>query len=68
MIRDPKAYARIREADYWRDLSSMSIEASIHLGEALLTSQLMAAYAGRNDTHPMSLARSLGIEPKRKVS
>ena len=66
MIRDFKAYALIREAEYWRDLSHMSIDDSIHLGEALLTSQLMGAYVGGKDTHPMSLARSLGIEPKRK--
>jgi hypothetical protein len=67
VIRNAKTYAQIRDAEYWRDLSRMSIEESIRLGEDLLTSQAMGAQAFTDDDHPMTLARSLGIVATRKV-
>jgi hypothetical protein len=41
VIRNIKAYEASREAEYWLDLSRMSIDDSIRLGEDLLTSQAM---------------------------
>jgi hypothetical protein len=67
VIRNIKAYQQIRDAEYWRDLSRMSIDDSIRLGEDLLTSQIVDVRAFADDDHPMSLARSLGIAPARKV-
>ena len=67
MIRDIKAYAQIRDAEYWLELSRMSIDDSIRLGEDLLTSQIVDVRAFTDDDHPMSLARSLGIASVRKV-
>ena len=67
MIRNIKEYEDIREAEYWRELSHMSIDDSIRLGEELLTSEELDVRAFTDDDHPMSLARSLGIERQRKV-
>lgn len=67
MIRDTKTYTQTRDAEYWAELSRMSIDESIRLGEELLTSEAMEIQVFADDDHPVSLARSLGIAPKRKV-
>ena len=46
-------------------LRARSIDDSIAVLEALLTSELMDIAAFADDDHPMSLARSLGIPPDR---
>ncbi len=42
----------------------MSMEESIAVGEALLTSELMDIAEFPDDDHPMSLAIALGIDPR----
>lgn len=44
----------------------MSIEETIAVGEALLTSELMDDAVFADDDHPVSLARSLGIADRRR--
>lgn len=65
MIRDREAYARLCEREQWDALRTMSINASIAVLEALLTSELMDIAVFPDDDHPMSLARSLGIPAER---
>jgi hypothetical protein len=64
VIRNIEAYRQNSEAEYWQDLARMSIEDTIKLGEALLTSEIFDARKFSDDDHPMSLARSLGIARK----
>jgi len=65
MIRDASAYERLCEDEHWAALRAMSPEESIAVGEALLTSELMAIAEFPDDDFPMSLARSLGISQER---
>ncbi len=46
-------------------LRAMTVEQSIAVGEALLTSELMDLAVFPDDDHPMSLARSLRIPEAR---
>ena len=43
MIRNIEAYRQTSEAEYWQELGRMSIEDTIELGEALLTSEVFDA-------------------------
>jgi len=65
VIRDKAAYDRLCEQEQWAGLRAMSVDDSIALLEALLTSELMDIAAFADDDHPMSLARSLSIPPDR---
>ena len=62
MIRDLKAYRELRENEYWNTLAQQSVAESIAVGEALLTSEIMETTVFPDDDHPMTLARSLGIQ------
>jgi hypothetical protein len=62
VIRDLEAYRELREEEYWNALSRRSIEESIAVGEALLTSEIMETAVFPDDDHPLTLARSLGIQ------
>jgi hypothetical protein len=64
VITDGSAYARFDE-EYWDRLRDMSAAESIALGEALLASELRKVAVFPDDDHPMSLAKSLGIRPRR---
>ena len=58
MIKDLAAYRRTRVVEERRALAEMSVDESIAIGEALLTSSVMADV--RPDDHrPLSLARVL---------
>lgn len=63
MIKDPQSYRRQSEAERWEALRRMSVEESIALGEALLTSEIMRLAEFSEDDHPRSLAIRLGIKP-----
>jgi hypothetical protein len=63
MIRNPQAYARQSEQERWEALRCMSVEESIAIGEALLTSDLMRLAQFPDDDHPCSLAIALGLRP-----
>lgn len=63
MIRDPQAYARQTEQERWDALRGMSVEESIAIGEALLTSSLMQLAEFPDDDFPLSLAIALGLGP-----
>jgi hypothetical protein len=65
MIKDREAYRRLCERERWDALRAMTVEQSIAVGEALLTSELMELAEPRHDDHPMSLARSLRIPDAR---
>jgi hypothetical protein len=65
VIKDLQAYQRLCVEEERRALRDMSIDESIVLGEALLTSSLMTIAEFPDDDHPMSLARALGISEKR---
>jgi hypothetical protein len=65
MIKDRDAYARLCEKEQWDALRTMSIDESITILEALLTSELMDVAVFADDDYPMSLARSLGIPAER---
>jgi hypothetical protein len=62
MIKDLDAYRKLSVEEEWQALRSMTIEESIALGEALLTSELMDIAEFPDDDHPLSLAKSLGIK------
>lgn len=66
MIRNREAFRRLCERERWDRLARMSVEESIAVGEALLTSELMRVSAFPDDDHPVSLARALGIRPRVK--
>jgi len=61
MIRDPETYRKLSEKERSEALRAMTVEESIALGEALLTSELMDLAEFPDDDHPMSLAIALGI-------
>jgi hypothetical protein len=65
VIKDAAAYARLCEREHWAALQAMSLEESIAVLEALLTSELMQVAVFADDDHPVSLARSLGIPARR---
>lgn len=65
MIKDREAYARLCEQEQRDALQAMSIDASIAVLEALLTSELMDIAVFADDDHPRTLARSLGIPAER---
>lgn len=65
VIKDPAAYARLCEQEHWEALRATSIDDSIAVLEALLTSDLMDFAVFADDDRPMSLARSLGIPAAR---
>jgi hypothetical protein len=65
VITDVAAYDRLCEREKWDVLRRMSIDDSIAVLEALLTSELMDIAAFADDDHPMTLARSLRIRPDR---
>jgi hypothetical protein len=65
MIRNEAAYRRQAEQDAEADLQSMSVEESIAIGEALLTSDLMRVAVFPDEDRPRSLAIALGIGPQR---
>ncbi|HEY4158174.1 MAG TPA: hypothetical protein VGM29_08755 [Polyangiaceae bacterium] len=66
MIKDLAAYQRLCEKEHWDALSRQTIEESIAVGEALLTSELMDIAVFTDDDRPMSLALSLGIKRAQK--
>lgn len=62
MIKSRKAYRKISEREDLKSLRSMTIEESIALGEALLTSEIMDLAVFPDDDRPKCLAISLGIK------
>ena len=64
MITDRAAYERWCEAERWERLRRMSIDESIAIGEALLTSELMDHVTSTVNV-PLSLAIALGIAARR---
>jgi hypothetical protein len=65
VITDRAAFDAWCEAERWQRLADMTVEESIALGEALLTSELMDLSTFPDDDRPMSLAKALGIEGRR---
>jgi hypothetical protein len=65
MIRDREAYERTVEREHWDAIRALTIEESIAIGEALLTSEIMELAEFADDDRPMSLAIALGIPPER---
>ena len=61
MVTDQEAYERLCERERWAALAAMTIEETIAIGEALLTSELMDLAEFPDDDQPMSLACALGI-------
>jgi hypothetical protein len=68
VIKDIDAYQELDGQEHWSLLERMSIDESIAVGEALLTSELMALAVFADDDHPMSLARALGIRTGRDAA
>jgi hypothetical protein len=68
MIRDLEAFRRLCERERWDRLSRMSVDETIAVGEALLTSELMRVSPFPRDDHPVTLARALGIKSARTSS
>lgn len=64
MIRNPSDYRRDDDQERWQKLRQMSIDDSIVIGEALLTSEIMRLAQFPDDDHPRSLAIALGIAPR----
>lgn len=64
VINDTEAYRRESELERWEILRRMSPEESIAIGEALLTSEILAVAVFPDDDQPRSLAISLGIAPQ----
>jgi hypothetical protein len=60
MITNRAAYDRWCEAERWERLGRMSIDESIALGEALLTSELMD-HVTASAHAPLGLAIALGL-------
>jgi hypothetical protein len=63
MIRNPKAYQRQEEQERFEALRRLTVDESIAIGEALLTSDIMRLAESAADDHPRSLALALGITP-----
>jgi hypothetical protein len=68
MIKNIDRYRRRSERQRWKALQEMSPEESIALGEALLTSEIMALADFRRRRRPKSLAASLGIRAKLRAA
>ncbi len=64
MNKNRKLYQEQSERDRQEALERMSMEESIAVGEALLTSELTDIAEFPDDDHPMSLAIALGIDPR----
>jgi len=64
VIKNPTAYARQSQEERWETLRRMSVEESIEIGEALLTSDVMRLARFSDDDQPLSLAIALRIGPK----
>jgi len=63
MIHYPKHYQRRAEQERWDALRRLTVDESIAIGEALLTSDIMRLAEFPADDHPRSLALALGIAP-----
>lgn len=64
MIRNPQAYRERDDEERREALRGLSVEESIAIGEALLTSDLMRLAEFPDDDHPRSLAIALGLAPQ----
>jgi len=64
MIKNPQAHAGQSEEERWEALRLLSVEDSIAIGEALLTSELMQLAEFPDDDRPVSLAIALRLGPK----
>lgn len=64
VIKNTDSYRRESELERWELLRQMSPEESIAIGEALLTSEMLALADFPDDDQPQSLAISLGIAPQ----
>ena len=64
VIKNPSAYARQSEQERWEALRRMSVQDSIAIGEALLTSELMRLAEFPDDDQPLSLAIALRLGSK----
>lgn len=64
MIKNPEAYRRRSEVERWDAIRQLTVQESIAIGEALLTSDIMRLAEFPDDDHPRSLAIALGIEPR----
>jgi hypothetical protein len=62
MIKDPKLYREMSERERQATLQEMTMEQSIAIAEALLTSELMAVAKFPDDDHPRSLAIQLKLK------
>jgi hypothetical protein len=65
VITDFAAYARLCEQEQWDRLQAMTMDESIVVLEALLSSELETVGVFANDDRPLSLALSLRIPPDR---
>ena len=64
MSKNPGVYARQSDEGHRDALRRMTVEESIAIGEALLTSDVMRLAEFSDDDHPLSLAIALGLRPK----
>lgn len=64
MITNAQAHARQSEKERWEALRLLSVEDSIAIGEALLTSELMRLAEFPDDDRPVSLAIALRLRPE----
>jgi len=63
MVKDAGAFEQLCEAERWEALRRMTVEESIAIGEALLTSDVMRLASFDVRSQPMSLAVALGVRP-----
>jgi hypothetical protein len=68
VIKNVDAFSKLDERERWSALEQMSIDESIAVGEALLTSELMDLAVFADDDHPLSLARALNIRTDRDAA
>jgi hypothetical protein len=64
VIKNHRRYAVQAEAERWEVLRGLTVEESIAIGEALLTSDIMRLAEFPDDDHPVSLAVALGLRPE----
>lgn len=64
MIRNLEHYRHQTDQERWEALRRMTVEESIAIGEALLTSEIMRLARSPADDHPRNLAIALGIAPR----
>jgi len=64
MLTNPEKYRKLSARARWKLLSEMTLEESIALGEALLTSEIMDLADFSEEDHPLCLAISLGVSPR----